>query len=211
MESALFPVLALLGTALFAVLVLALAARDKRRQRKAWLVFATRRGWSFTSSKDFMEVQGLHQDRQLSLLTEVRGRGQGTYHVMVLRLDVSDLVPQELHLETEGLGNKFLKLFGARDEELGDVALDSALDLKGLSPESHALLTKPQVGEHLLRAHRHYQRFSIVAGLLEAEHRGVPQSTETLEAHIAPALALADTLIQAAGRAPVLKARVRQS
>ncbi|MFY2562421.1 hypothetical protein ACN469_32805 [Corallococcus terminator] len=211
MESPLFPVLALLGTALFAVLVLALAARDKRRQRKAWLVFATRRGWSFTSSKDFMEVQGLHHERQLSLLTEVRGRGQGTYQVMVLRLDVSDLVPQELTLETEGLGDKFLKLFGTRDEELGDVALDSALDLKGLSPESRALLTTPQVGEHLLRAHRHYQRCSIVAGLLEAEHRGVPQSTEALETHIAPALALADTLIQAAGRAPVLKARVRQS
>lgn len=211
MESTFAPWLALLGMGLFVVLILALAARDKRRQRKAWLVFATRRGWSFTSSKDFMEVQGLHQDRQLSLLTEVRGRGKGSHQVMVLRLDVSDLVPQELHLETEGLGNKFLKLFGVRDEELGDVALDSALDLKGLSPESHALLTTPQVGEHLLRAHRHYQRFSIVAGLLEAEHRGVPQSTETLETHIAPALALADTLIQAAGRAPALKARGRQA
>lgn len=211
MESALVPVLTLLGTVLFVVLVLALAARDKRRQRKAWRVFATRRGWSFTTSKDFMEVQGLHQDRQLSLLTEVRGRGKGSHHVMVLRLDVSDLVPQELHLETEGLGDKFLKLFGVRDEELGDVALDSALDLKGLSPESRVLLTAPQVGEHLLRAHRHYQRFSIVAGLLEAEHQGIPSSAEKLEAHTAPALALADTLIQAAGRAPVLKSRVRQS
>ncbi|NTX09439.1 hypothetical protein HUA76_01475 [Myxococcus sp. CA056] len=211
MESTFVPWLALLGTVLFVVVVLTLAARDKRRQRKAWLVFATRRGWSFTQSKDFMEVQGLHQDRQLSLLTEVRGQNQGSYHVMVLRLDVSDVVPQELHLETEGLGDKFLKLFSVRDEELGDVALDSALNLKGLSPESHALLTTPQVGEHLLRAHRHYQRFSIVAGLLEAEHRGVPASTSALETHIAPALALADTLIQAARRAPVLKARSRQA
>ncbi|MCP3058662.1 hypothetical protein LXT21_07755 [Myxococcus sp. K38C18041901] len=186
---------------LFVITIIYLGARDKRRQRQAWRIFATRQGWTFSQSGDVLEVQGLYRERQLSLLTEKYGTGKGSHFVTVLRLELTDALPQELHLETETFGDKFLKLFGKVDEEVGDAALDSALSLRNLSPRTRELLLTPTLREPLLRAHKSYQRVSIIAGMLEAAKEGVPTAHEDLEALIAPALALADALHLSTGQA----------
>jgi len=141
-----------------------------------------------------MEVEGLYQGQQLSLLTEQRGSGKSRYTVAVVRLDVSHALPVELSLEPETLGDRFLKLVGKRDEELGDAALDEAFDLKRLSPDARAVLRAPRVARPLLRLPRLFSRFSIEGGLLEVEQRGVPETPEGLEALVAPVLELADAL-----------------
>ncbi|MCP3104449.1 hypothetical protein LZ198_36855 [Myxococcus sp. K15C18031901] len=176
------------------------AVWEQRRRHDAWSGFAAERGWNFSESWGAMEVQGLYQGQQLSVATETRGRGKGRYTTTVVRLDLGDSVPPELHVEREGLGNKLLKLVGVRDEELGDAELDAALDLKGLSPESRQLLLADAVATALLEVRRHNERFCIISGLLEAEHRGTPNSPDKLAARVDPLLALADALHAESGR-----------
>ncbi|MBZ4407584.1 hypothetical protein ACJ2CR_22265 [Myxococcus faecalis] len=195
------PYLMLALMVLIALGIIVLGAREKRQQRQAWRIFATRQGWTFSQASDVLEVQGLYREQQLSLLTEKHGTGKGARFVTVLRLELTDALPQELQLETETVGDKFLKLFGKVDEEVGDAALDAALNLRDLSPRTRELLLTPSLREPLLRAHRHYHRLCIIAGMLEVAKEGVPTSPEDLEALVAPALALADALHLSTGQA----------
>lgn len=164
------------------------------RRREAWRALAQAHGWSFNHSWGSLEVEGLYQGQQLSLLTERRGHGKNSYSVTVLRLDLGHALPPELSLEPEHFGDRLLKAFGVKDEELGDAALDEAFDLERLSPQARAVLRAPRVAPRLLALPRAYPRFSIEAGLLEAEQRGIPATREALEGLLAPALALADAL-----------------
>ncbi|MBZ4415349.1 hypothetical protein [Myxococcus sp. RHSTA-1-4] len=174
--------------------------RHWNRRRETWNTFASRHDWGFSEKWGAVEVQGLFLGQQLSVLTESRGNGKHGREVTVLRLDLGMTLPPELTLSPEGLGDKFLKLFGGKDEEVGDEELDRALDVKRLSPESRAALRAPRVREHLLSLHARCARFSIEAGLLEAEWRGVPDTVDALEALVAPALRLAEALHEAAGK-----------
>ncbi|MFP2926431.1 hypothetical protein ACLESO_14665 [Pyxidicoccus sp. 3LG] len=170
-----------------------------RRRHGDWSTFAARYDWVFSRSWGSLEVQGLHQGRQFSLLTESRGSGNNERRVTVVRLELGDALPSELTLEPEGLGDRFLKLFGKNDEEVGDAELDEALDLRNVTPESRAVLRAPRVRQQLLALKEHYARFSIVGGLLEAEQHGVPDTVAELEQLVAPALALSKALDEAAG------------
>ncbi|QSQ20302.1 hypothetical protein JY651_34290 [Pyxidicoccus parkwayensis] len=180
--------------ALFLALMTFALLRSRKNQHEAWKGLAARHDWTFSETPGAMEVQGLHQGRQLSLLTEKRGAGKHRHHVTVLRLDLGDVLGRDLVLEPEGLGDRFLKLFGRRDEETGDAELDAALDLKRVSPEVRALLRAPEVGRRLLALREQAASFSIVAGMLEVEHHGIPETLGALEARVAPALELADAL-----------------
>jgi hypothetical protein len=168
--------------------------RNYQRRLEAWRAFARRHGWRFRESLGSLEVEGLYQGQQLSLLTERRGSSKNRYTVTVVRLDVSHALPVELSLEPETLGDRFLKLVGKRDEELGDAALDEVFDLKHLSPDARAVLRAPRVARPLLRLPRLFSGFSIEGGLLEVEQREVPDTSEKLEALVAPVLELADAL-----------------
>lgn len=160
--------LAALVSVAFLTLVGLAVLRTRRRRREAWKALAARHAWSFTEVRGDLEVQGLHDGRQLSLLTERRGSGQHSHNIAVLRLDLGDVLGRSLMLE---------------DEELGDA--------EHLAPE---------VTRHLQGLREHYPRFAIVAGMLEAELRGVPATLEALEAGVAPALELADALSTASTR-----------
>lgn len=168
--------------------------RANQRRRKAWSDFAARHDWSFEESWGDMEVRGPFLGGELRLRTEMRRRGKSREIVTVLQLSLGDTLPPSLVLEPEGLGDKFLKLFGRKGEEVGDEALDAALDLKHVSPEARSILLAPRVREPLLALHRQYSRFSIESGRLTAEQRGLPETVGALELRVAPALALAEAL-----------------
>jgi hypothetical protein len=180
------------------LVILVLAWQGWKRRLQAWKTFAARHDWSFSNRWGSLEIQGLFLGQQLSVLTERRGAGKNRREVTVLRLELAAL-PSELTLEPEGLGDKLLKFFGRRDEEVGDAEFDAAFDLEDVSPETRALLRKPRVREQLLMLKRTFSRFSIEAGLLEAERRGVPHTVEALESLVAPALELARALHEAGG------------
>lgn len=181
--------------------LLYLTWRQSRRLRTVWSAFAARRDWGFTASgkiSGVMELQGQHQGHELSLLTEGRGSGTRRYDVTVLRMDLSDTVPRQLALTPE---DRLFKFFGGKDAELGDVELDAALELQGVTPEARALLQVPRVRQSLMGVVKSYERFTLEEGLLEAVHRGIPKKAEALEAVLAPALALVEALDEAAGQA----------
>ncbi|WP_163990241.1 hypothetical protein [Pyxidicoccus caerfyrddinensis] len=182
-------VLALMG---FAIL------RSRKSRHEAWKALAARHEWTFTETKGALEVQGLHHGRQLSLLTEQREGGKHRHTAAVLRLDLGDVLGRSLLLEPESLEDTFLELFGGKGEEVGD----AALDLKRISPEVRALLRAPEVARHLLELRASYASFSIVAGMLEAELRGFPETLEALEAGVLPALGLANALYTARQQLP---------
>ncbi|MCE9672274.1 hypothetical protein LY474_31155 [Myxococcus stipitatus] len=200
MPADLGPVVFLLLTCFLVVGGVLVALGERRRRREAWSRFATERGWQYSESWGQLEVQGLHQERQFSITTETRGRGKSRHTVTVVRLDLGDSVPPELHVEHECLGDKLLKLVGIRDEELGNEVLDAAFDLEGLSPESREVLLADTVARALLEVRRVNERFCIISGLLEAERRGTPSSLEALASRVDPVLDLADALHAESGR-----------
>lgn len=202
----LMSVLPIVGPLLFVGGFLYLLRRQALRQRDAWSAFAERREWGYTARGgmlllNVLEVQGPHHGHQVSLLTELRASGRKRTLSTVLRVDLSNVVPPELALPPE---DRLFKFFGGKDAELGDTALDGALELQGLTPRARQLLQSARVRKHLLEAHKAYAPFSIEDGLLEAVQRGVPETPEALEALMAPALELVDALDEAARQ---LKAR----
>ncbi|WP_342378781.1 hypothetical protein NVS55_05210 [Myxococcus stipitatus] len=195
------------GFILASVLLIAASAWQnfhiRRKTKHAWHTFATARGWSYDEIAREMEVLGVHHGAQVSLVTETRGQGKGTRRLAVLRVDLSDVLPSGLHMETQLLSNRVLDRLGKKDGAAGDPELDDALHLKDLNPQVRALLVAPQVREPLLRASKDYKHLVIIEGLLEAEYPGVPFTAVDLEKHVAPALALVEALRTAADRAAV--------
>jgi hypothetical protein len=186
----------LLGLGLFT----SLYSLYKRHQ--AWTAFAQRNELTFFAGGP--KISGRYKGQQLALEIERRGSGKSRHSVTVLRLDVSEVVSRKLSLEPEGLGDKFLKLFGRYDDELGDDKFDRFFDVKKLDPESATLLRHPEVQHQLFSVARRFPTFSIHQGQLSVETREVPSSVEALEAFIQPALTLAQTL-ESANRSPSRK------
>ncbi|WP_164008292.1 hypothetical protein [Pyxidicoccus trucidator] len=165
---------------------LLLVLSQTRQQRAVWSAFAARREWDFTASgrtSNVMEIQGLHQGHQVSLLTERRGSGRSSYAVTVLRVDLRDAVPRQLSLSSE---DRPFHVIEGKEGQARDAALQQGL------------LQEPRVRRHLLELGQTYLRYSIEVRLLEAEHRGIPKTVEALEAVVAPALELVDALDAAA-------------
>jgi hypothetical protein len=187
--------------ALFSIVIVGLIILNSwyinRRRRGAWGAFADQYGLRLAPRE--LRITGTHEGRQVELEMQQRRSGNSTYGVTVLRMALSDAFPPGFSLEREGLGDKFLKLFGKKDEEIGDEAFDKYFDLKNLSPTTAMLLRHLEVRQHLFDAAKAYQQFSISDGWLLAEKRGVPSKPEALEALIAPAFTLARTLESAHG------------
>jgi hypothetical protein len=166
-----------------------------RRRQQAWSDFAQRYGLMLTSvGLSNPRITGIYEGQHLELKVEQRGSGKSRYSVTVLHLQVSDVLSPDFFLEREGLGDKFLKLLGRKDEEVGDDDFDRYFDLKNLDPESATLLRHPDVQRHLFTVAKTYQGFAIRHGFLSVDMRTVPSSPEALESFVQPALALAQAL-----------------
>ncbi len=166
-----------------------------RRRQQAWSDFAQRYGLMLTSvGLSNPRITGIYEGQHLELKVEQRGSGKSRYSVTVLHLRMSDVLSPDFFLEREGLGDKFLKLLGRKDEEIGHEDFDRYFDLKNLDPESATLLRHPDVQQHLFTVARTYHGFSIRHGFLSVEERTVPSSSEALESFVQPALALAQAL-----------------
>ena len=191
-------ILPIAATLLFVGGLLFLAWRHTRRQRAVWRGFAARRDWDFTSTGKMtavMEIQGLYQGHQVSLLTERRGSGKSREDVTVLRVDLGKAVPRHLALSPE---DRVFNFIDGKEGPALDAALVVALQRGVLTPAVQQLFQAPRVRRHLLELGRSSLRYSIEERLLEAEHRGIPETVEALEAVLAPALELVDALNEAA-------------
>ncbi|WP_309889762.1 hypothetical protein [Archangium sp.] len=177
-------------------LLLYVSWRALRQRQRAWATFAERYGLTLHSTgvMSLPHVTGSYEGQQLDLKVEQRGSGKNRSYVTVLHLDVINAVSQALSLEREGLGDKLLKLFGRKDEEIGDDDFDRHFDLKNLDPESATLLRQREVQRHLFTVAKTYHHFDIRQGLLSVEKRTVPMSPEALESFVQPAIALAQAL-----------------
>lgn len=172
-----------------------------KRRMAAWRSFADQRGLDFNLTEGFfryapgtLTMQGLYQDLPLLLFTEYRGSGKSRHLVTVLQLELGSTLLPGLTLKPEGLGEKVLKLFGLKDEEVGDEALDAAFQLKNVTARSRAMLLSPRVRGSLMRLGRAYSDFSIEAGYLRVEQLGMPETAEELDTFLSPALGLARAL-----------------
>jgi hypothetical protein len=184
-------------------------------QRKGWRAVAKRLGWKVTELHAFsrmevgLEVTGLHKGRKFSLRPELRPSGGDRNTVYKLRLELGGTLPKDLSLKSEGLGSRFLNLLGSQDEQLGDAELDSALELKQLTPQARAVLLAPPVRQRLLAMHKrfhgveYFAHFTIENGRFEAEFRpGVIAPRKQLEEVVTLVLGLADALDAAARSVP---------
>lgn len=166
------------------------ARKVQAARTAAWAGFARRHGLSAHG----LRIEGTYQGLPLTVDLQTRGAGRNQTTVTVLRLSVGEALPPDFSLEREGLGDKVLRLFGKHDPEIGDARFDEAFDLRNLSPATAEVLRRPRVQQHLFAVGRAYQDFHLRGGWLQAEGHRVPVSPEELEAFIAPALQLAQTL-----------------
>lgn len=177
--------------------------KTHQRRDQSWRQFAALRDWGYTSSLGTSEMAGLHLGRQFRMHTERRSTGKQTRLYTVVTMELGRVLPPDLHIRPEGFTDKFFKVFGRRDEEVGDAELDAMLHLTNLSDEAGDILCAPRVRQQLQLLRRQYVRFTIEDGQLEAERLDMPDSVEALESMVSPALLLSEALHEAAeqGRA----------
>jgi hypothetical protein len=162
----------------------------------AWAEFASRHGMH----ADGLEIEGTYEGYPMRLETQSRGSGKSRYRVTVLHLSTNGALPPDFSLEPEGFGDKLLKLFGKGDAEIGDEQFDKRFELSNLTASTTQVLRHPSVQQHLYEMISYYRAFHIREGWIQAEQRGVPTNADALEELTGPALMLAHTLEEAAGR-----------
>ncbi|NVJ09688.1 hypothetical protein HUW63_31250 [Myxococcus sp. AM001] len=177
--------------------------KSLQRRDQSWRRFAALRDWGYTHSLGTWEMGGLHLGRQFRIRSEYRRSGDKTRLCTVVTLELGQVLPPDLLIRPEGLGDKLLKAVGKRDEEVGDAEVDAMLNLKNLSDEARDLLRAPRVRQQFQRLRRQFQSFTIEDEQLKAERLGMPDSEEALEDLVSPALLLSEALHEAAeqGRA----------
>ncbi|WP_255207653.1 MULTISPECIES: hypothetical protein [unclassified Myxococcus] len=179
--------------------------RRWQRQLLVWQGFAASRGWYFMATPGFMyatgtmELKGSHAGRPFSVETEDRGRGQAFHFVTIVRHALGDGFPREVTIRPETAGDKVLKLFGVKDEELGDASLDAVLDLKNVTPQARAVLLGADLRRPLLNVARTFETFTIEDGVLTAEVPHVPRTTIELYGLLTPVRELAEAIRGASG------------
>jgi len=182
----------------FSIMALVLYAIWRRHQARiaAWAEFASRHDMSV----DGLRIDGTYEGYPLRLETQTRGSGKHRHTVAVLHLSTHGALPPDFSLEREGLGDKVLKLFGRRDEEIGDEQFDRLFDLSNLSSSAARVLRNEAVQQHLYEMVKNYRTFHIHGGLIQAEHSHIPSTVDELEEFTGPALMLAHTLEEASRR-----------
>lgn len=164
----------------------AFSARDQARdrlQRATWEDFARRNGLKFDPMP--LSIAGTLEGRKVELTREEQ-LGRNNYVIVITRvnLSVDDALPWKLELTREEAQDKFLKLVGKGDAEVGEPLFDSTFKLAHTSPEALAVLRDPQVQHSLLEVVRvHSGFFALQNGDLELEAHGSygePGSLEVL-------------------------------
>ncbi|AKQ69107.1 hypothetical protein A176_006019 [Myxococcus hansupus] len=183
-----------------AALIGAYRWRSWKRQIKMWEDFAASRGWRFESQPGSLSyigtlrLDGEHAGRSFTVETEHRTSGKRSHIVTLIRHDLGASFPREVSIRPEKLANKLGKLFGVRDEEIGDTQLDAALNLKNVTPRARDLLLGGRLHRPLLNIVRGFETFTIEDGKLTAEVMDVPRTTIELYTLLAPVRELADAI-----------------
>jgi hypothetical protein len=190
-----FPLIIAVG-----VVALVIYWKTYERRVRAWQDFANAHGWDFSQGSTSYKVQGLHRGIFFSMHTEQRRSGKSSQLFTVVWISLANTVPPALRISSEGFGDKLLKVFGKRDDEIGDAELDDALSLENLTDDARDTLRAPRVREQLLLLRQHSPSFIIQNEELQVVRRGMPDSVEALELLVTPVLELADALLEAATR-----------
>jgi hypothetical protein len=168
------------------------------RRMKAWEDFASQHGWKYSTGNLEFKVEGLHRGLPFAMYTEWRRSGNSSNIYTVVKLSLAGAVPSSLRISREAVGDKLRKLFGKRDDEIGDEEMDDALDLRNLDEEARDILRAPRVREKLLLLRQRSPYFSIENEELKVSRGGMLKNLEALESLVVPALELSDALHDAA-------------
>jgi hypothetical protein len=190
-----------LGVLAVCVVAFVIYWQTYKRRIQAWQDFANGRGWDLSQDSTSYKVQGQHRGLYFSLHTEERRSGKSSQLYTVAWVSLANTLPPALHIRSEGFGDRFLKVFGKRDDEIGDAEMDEALNLKNLTDDARNTLRDARVREKLLLLRQRSPTFFIENEELQVVTRGMPDSVEALERMVTPMLELADALHEAATRA----------
>jgi hypothetical protein len=148
--------LIIFGSIAILVVALVVSYLVLQSQRSAWEELATRLGLTFDPGNFFghgMSISGTYRSQHLTLdkFTRRTGKSQITYTRIVLFLKQPTQL--ELMVTTEGLFSKIGKLFGMKEIQTGDEALDQRYIIKG-QPENMviSLLQSYDVRQKLVEA-----------------------------------------------------------
>ncbi|WP_223750348.1 hypothetical protein [Myxococcus sp. XM-1-1-1] len=171
-----------------------------KQQLQVWEGFAKTRGWSFMARSGFMysagtmEMKGRHAGRSITVETEHRGYGRHFHIVTIVRHGLGNGFPREVVIRPETLGDTVLRLFGNKDEDVGDASLDNALDLRNVTPKARTFLLRTEMKQPLLNLARAFEHFSIEDGVLTVAVIAVPRTTIELYELLKPVRELADAV-----------------
>ncbi|GEN13198.1 hypothetical protein SAMN05443572_11955 [Myxococcus fulvus] len=179
--------------------------RHWNQQLQSWEGFAKTRGWSFMARSGFMysagtmEMKGRHAGRSITVETEHRGHGKHFNIFTIVRHGLGNGFPREVTIRPETLGDTVLRLFGNKDEDVGDASLDNALDLRNVTPKARAFLLRAEMRQPLLNLARAFEHFAIQDGVLTVEVIAVPRTTVELYELLKPVRELSDAVRDTSG------------
>ncbi|MCP3057711.1 hypothetical protein LXT21_02855 [Myxococcus sp. K38C18041901] len=168
------------------------------QQLQTWEGFAKTRGWSFMARSGFMysagtmEMKGRYAGRSITVETEHRGFGRYFHIVTIVRHGLGNGFPREVAIRPETLDDTVLRLFGTKDEDIGDASLDNALDLRNVTPKARAILLSPGMRQPLLDLARAFETFSIENGVLTVTVVAVPRTPLEMYELLKPVRELVD-------------------
>ncbi|MFY1828455.1 hypothetical protein ACN47A_21200 [Myxococcus fulvus] len=174
--------------------------RHWKQQLQMWEGFAKTRGWSFMARAGFMytagtlEMKGRLAGRPITVETEHRGTGKEYHIVTIVRHGLGNGFPREVTIRPETLGDTVLRLFGNKDEDIGEASLDNALDLRNVTPKARAFLLRPEMRQPLLDLARAFETFSIENGVLTVEVISVPRTAVAMYGLLKPVRGLVDAV-----------------
>ncbi len=164
-----------------------LAKRQHRKVAEAWSAFALKH--QFTIDTRTLHMHGQKEGWPIDLRVESRGGGKDQYVVTIIRWGLDGLLPRSFEMEPEGPGDKFRKLMGQKDDEIGEETFDNAFKITNLIPEVKEILRDDLVRQSLLLVASMYHRFYIHGGEMHVEYRGVPSRVDALESILDPVFA----------------------
>ena len=151
-----FEFLVIFGSIALVVLALVASYLNLQSRRRAWEELAARLGLTFASGNwlgSGMSISGTYRSQHLTLdkFTRRTGKNSTTYTRIVLFLNQPTQL--ELDIYTEGLFSKIGKVFGMKEIQTGDEALDQRYIIKGQpEPMIASLLQSYDLRQKLVEA-----------------------------------------------------------
>lgn len=166
-----------------------------KKTTQEWIQFAKDHGLRFSPPRS---IQGTMDGLRVRIGTVTRGSGKNRTTYTQIRASSNQPVPSGLNLYRETMFSKVGKMFGGEEITIGDRAFDEAFIIKGTDVRGvRAMLSVPQVRQGLMIAINRHPSLAINGNEVLIEVRGTPSNRRDLQAKLADAVRVAQTMDQA--------------